>query len=143
MEKNLTPMLVVAAAALRGDGTVLLHRRPAGADHAGLWEFPGGKVEPGEDTRPALVREIAEECGVVLEAGSLEPVSFAAGKTASGERELVLLLFTTTRFTGEPQSLEGGEWRWHPLAQAARLKMSPLDRQLLGALIAHERAKGE
>ena len=77
MEKNLTPLVVVAAAITRANGSVLLHCRPEGSDHAGLWEFPGGKVEHGEDARSALVREISEECGLVLSAASLAPLSFA------------------------------------------------------------------
>ena len=143
MEKNLTPLVVVAAAITRANGSVLLHCRPEGSDHAGLWEFPGGKVEHGEDARSALVREISEECGLVLSAASLAPLSFAVGKAArkagGGEREILLLLFTTSEFGGTPQSLEGGKWDWFSPCTAARLAMSPLDRELLDAMIARER----
>ena len=70
-------MLVVAAALTDADGRVLMARRPAGKQHAGLWEFPGGKVESGETPKTALVRELREELGVGVDPDALTRVSFS------------------------------------------------------------------
>jgi 8-oxo-dGTP pyrophosphatase MutT (NUDIX family) len=77
VQGNLIP--VVAAALIDAQGRVLLHRRAPGKHHELLWEYPGGKVEPGESAAEAVLREIAEELGVALDPAALEPVSFAQG----------------------------------------------------------------
>ncbi|WBY15557.1 NUDIX domain-containing protein [Erythrobacteraceae bacterium WH01K] len=128
MEKNLTPMLVVACALERGDGRFLLHRRPHGKENAGFWEFPGGKVEPGEGAAQALSRELMEECGLAVPPSTFEPVGFAL-EPRSG-RELLLMLFYSGAVVGDPRSLEGGVWQWHSLDRARYLDLAPLDRQL-------------
>ena len=94
-------MLVVAAALVGPDGMVLLHRRAFGAVHGGLWEFPGGKVNPGESPESALARELAEELGIAVEEADLAPVGFASGQTAGDDpaRALVILLYSCARWT--------------------------------------------
>ena len=133
MENSPTSTLVVAAAVLDGKGRALMHRRPPGSHHAGLWEFPGGKVEAGETPEQALCREMAEEASLVLDPASLAPAGFASGEGA-GHR-LVILLYTCTRWTREPDPLEGGELDWFTPAKAQGLDLSPLDRSLLAGLL--------
>jgi len=133
LENSLTPLLVVAAAIRRNDGKILLHRRPAGKENAGLWEFPGGKVEAHERTEEALAREIREECGLIIRPESFVPVSFAVESRETGD--LVLLLFHCVAPAGEPRSLEGGLWQWQDLSGAENLVLAPLDRRLRKDLI--------
>lgn len=124
---------MVAAALLAGDGKICMQQRPHDKDHGGLWEFPGGKVEPGETPRAALVREIGEELGVRLDADSLCPAGFAE----SGG--LVILLYLVRSWQGEPACLEGEAIGWFQPARIAALAMPPLDYPLaeqLGQLLA-------
>jgi len=123
--------LVVAAALIDDEGRVLLARRPAGKQHAGLWEFPGGKVEPGETPQAALVRELAEELGVTIDATVLEPVSFSE---SPGARHLVLLLYRCRRWQGEAQALDAAEIRWVSPAAFGAFAMPPADVPLAQAL---------
>ncbi|MDE2619314.1 MAG: (deoxy)nucleoside triphosphate pyrophosphohydrolase [Sphingomonadales bacterium] len=122
-------MLVVAAALLDGHGRVCLQQRPRGKHHGGLWEFPGGKVEPGEDPAMALCREIAEELGVGLAPADLVPCGFAASPG------LVILLFAARQWTGEVVCLEGEALRWLPPERVPTLAMPPLDYPLADQLI--------
>lgn len=132
---------VVAGALVDGDGRVLLHRRAPGKHHELLWEFPGGKVEAGEGACEALVREIGEELGVVLDSAALEPVSFAQG---AGQPHLILL-YACRRWQGVPRALEwpveasGEGVGWFDTAQveamAAGGQMPPLDVPLARALM--------
>src|SRR3546814_2052635 len=88
-------ILVVAAALIDPDGRVLVQQRAPGKSLAGLWEFPGGKVEPGEDSQQALARELDEELGIAIDVTALSPVAFS---TAADEAlSLVLLLFARDR----------------------------------------------
>jgi 8-oxo-dGTP diphosphatase len=124
-----TPMLVVAAALIRGDGAVLLHRRAFEAVHGGLWEFPGGKVSGGESLKNALVRELSEELDICVSQDDLVPLGFASGLT-EGElipRTLVILLYTCAAWTGEPRCMEGAGMGWFDPAAIAALDMPPLD----------------
>ncbi|MFM9934969.1 MAG: NUDIX domain-containing protein, partial [Novosphingobium sp.] len=89
MTSNPTLLTVVAVALIDEAGRVLVQQRPADRAHGGLWEFPGGKVEPGEGLTEALVREIAEELGITLAEEDLFSVSFAASGTDAGKRPLV------------------------------------------------------
>ena len=84
MVKQHMPVWVAAVALLDGGGRVLMQRRPEGREHGGLWEFPGGKVEPGESGEMAARRELAEELGVVVEPADLAPVGFASNGGAGG-----------------------------------------------------------
>lgn len=121
---------VVAVALIDPDGRILMHRRPADKVHGGLWEFPGGKVEPGETLDQAAVREIDEELAVVINMDSLQPLNFAA---RPGEPHVVLL-YTCRDWRGEPACQEGGAIGWFHAAELAGLAMPPLDVPLAARL---------
>jgi len=123
---------VVAAALIDADGRVLVQRRPAGVAHAGLWEFPGGKVEPGETPEDALVRELAEELAIAVPCRCLLPAAFASAP--AGDRHLLLLLFLCRKWTGVPRALAAAELRWLHPARLHALEMPPADRPLVALL---------
>ncbi len=131
-------MLVVAAALIGPDGAVLLHRRALGAVHGGLWEFPGGKLSDRETAESALRRELHEELDIVVEEKDLEPAAFASGLTEgeSAPRALVILLYTCTKWVGEPRCVEGAGIGWFDPARIASLAMPPLDYPLARQLVA-------
>ncbi|HMC92865.1 MAG TPA: (deoxy)nucleoside triphosphate pyrophosphohydrolase [Allosphingosinicella sp.] len=131
MEKNPT-LLVVAAALVGADGRVLLQQRPAGKAMAGLWEFPGGKVEPGERPEQALVRELGEELGIAVEEAALVPAAFASAPL--GEWHLLLLLYLCREWEGDPQALDAAALRWATTAEMRGLAMPPADVPLVEAL---------
>lgn len=141
MEEKPTLLTVVALALIDAKGCVLMQRRPVHRAHGGLWEFPGGKVEPGEGPRAALVREIAEELGIVVTEAALMPVSFAAREPACGERPLVLLLYACRAWQGTPVCEPGAALHWTPPQDLAALAMPPLDVPLAAALLAHEKTR--
>jgi 8-oxo-dGTP diphosphatase len=99
---------------------------------AGLWEFPGGKTEPGETPESALVRELAEELGIAVAAGDLTPLAFASH--AYADFHLVMLLFGCSRWTGEPLGQQGQSLRWVRLAEFAALPMPAADVPLVADL---------
>lgn len=111
-----------------------MHRRPPDKHHGGLWEFPGGKVESGENPPSALVREIEEELGIAICAADLQPASFAQEALSETPKPIVILLYTCAHWQGEPAALEGGEVAWFAPSQIPALAMPPLDRQLVGGL---------
>ena len=123
---------VVAAALVDLDGRVLLQQRPEGKSLAGLWEFPGGKVEAGETPEAALIRELEEELGIAVPHACLAPATFASA--ALGERHLVLLLYITRKWSGVPRALEAAALRWVRPADMHGLAMPPADRPLIGLL---------
>ena len=125
-------MLIVAAAALiDADGRVLVQQRAGGA-LAGLWEFPGGKIEAGETPEAALGRELAEELGIDVEAACLAPAAFASDRF--GDRHLLLLLFVLRKWRGVPRALQAAGLQWvRPIALHG-LAMPPADRPLIGLL---------
>lgn len=125
-------MLVVAAALVDADGRVLVQQRPAGKQHAGLWEFPGGKIEPGERPEAALRRELAEELGIDLDESCLAPAAFAS--EGVGDRHLLLLLFVLRKWSGVPHAREAAALGWHRPVALHRLAMPPADRPLIGLL---------
>ena len=132
----IVPMIVVAAALTDGAGRILLQRRRKDAEHGGLWEFPGGKLEPGEHPRSALVREIAEELAVVIDESGLVPLGFATtarfATTASGAaRPIVLLLYRCHQWSGEPRCLDAEAMAWVAPQELASLAMPPLDIDLV------------
>lgn len=131
LKNNPTALLVVAAAFAGTDGRLLLQRRPSGKHHAGLWEFPGGKVESTEIPRAALVREIAEELAIGLDPASLVPLAFADSAPEGDFPAIVILLYSVTHWDGEPRALEGGELAWFDVDEARKLPMPPLDVILL------------
>ncbi len=131
MEKVPTSLLVVAAAIRDGEGRLLLQQCQPHKRHAGLWEFPGGKVEEGEIPRSALCREILEELGISLEPGAMEPVGFAEEMPESGRPGIVLILYSCPSWSGQPASVEGQEWGWFTLPEARKLPLPPMDGRLL------------
>jgi len=126
---------VVAALIVDDRGRLLLQLRPPGKRHAGLWEFPGGKVEASESPRFALCREVREELGLELEAATLEPAGFAEEAPQDGHPGIVLLLYRCARWHGAPQSLDGQRWGWFTPAEARALPMPRMDRLLLAGLL--------
>jgi len=123
---------VVAAALVDAAGRVLLQRRPPGKAHAGLWEFPGGKVDAGENPEAALVRELAEELGLAADPAALEPVTFAS--VEGEEHHLLLLLYRVRRWTGTPEPRVADALAWVAPADMAALPMPPADVPLVAAL---------
>lgn len=125
-------MTVVAIALVDGDKRVLLQQRAANRAMAGLWEFPGGKVEEGETPEAALVREIAEELGVTIDAAQLAPSCFASA--AVGARHMILLLYLCRTWRGEPAPLDAAALRWVTIAEMRGLPMPPADEPLIPLL---------
>lgn len=140
LQNNPTWMAVVAAAIHDSAGRVLMHCRPEGKHHGGLWEFPGGKVEAGESPASALVREIEEELGLALDIAALRPAAFAHGPAEGPYPEIVILLYTAGSWQGEPVAHEGGGWGWFALEEALALPKPPLDVELLASLLAHSKS---
>ena len=127
-----SPLIVAAAALLDRDGRVLVQRRPVDKAHGGLWEFPGGKLEPGETPEQALIRELEEELAIAVPCGCLSPAAFASAPL--GDRHLVLLLFVARHWTGVPRALAASELRWVRPVDLHALDMPPADRPLIGLL---------
>jgi 8-oxo-dGTP diphosphatase len=125
-------LYVVAAALVDGEGRVLLAQRPEGKALAGTWEFPGGKLEPGESPETALARELDEELGIV--AGPLEPFTFVSH--AYSDFHLVMMLYWCRHWRGEPHGRDGQALRWERPAAMAALPMPPADVPLVAALVA-------
>lgn len=130
MEKSFTPLLVVAGALCDEAGRWLMHRRPRGKDHAGRWEFPGGKVEKGETVLQALERELAEETSLAIDPTSCAAAGFAVSESAVGGRGIVILLYTVTRWTGMIAAPEGGMLDWFTPTEIEPLPKPPLDVEL-------------
>jgi 8-oxo-dGTP diphosphatase len=134
LERKPTFVPVVAAAISDAAGRLLLQQCLPHKRHAGLWEFPGGKVESEETPRLALCREVAEELTIELAEEALEPAGFAEEAAADGRPALVLFLYTCARWRGEPAAREGQRWGWFTPQEAARMAMPPMDRALLARL---------
>jgi 8-oxo-dGTP diphosphatase len=128
-----TPLLVVAAAMMDAQRRVLLADRPTGQAMAGLWEFPGGKIEAGETPEQALVRELQEEIGLTVAPENLKPFSFASH--AYPDFHLLMPLFICRVWLGEPQPLEGQRLVWAPLDALKNYPMPAADIPLAEALI--------
>ena len=103
-------VLVSAIALIDPDGRVLLAQRPEGKSMAGLWEFPGGKVEPGETPEAALIRELQEELGIDTWASCLAPLTFASHSYDDFHR--LMPLFACRKWGGTPQPREGQVLKW-------------------------------
>jgi 8-oxo-dGTP diphosphatase len=129
-ERNL--VLVAAVALVDADGRVLLAQRPAGKSMAGLWEFPGGKVDPGETPESALIRELAEELGIDVAASCLAPLTFAS--YSYPDFHLLMPLYVCRKWTGIPAAREGQVLAWVRPARLADYPMPPADAPLIAML---------
>ena len=127
------PIVLVAAVALIDpDGRVLLAQRPAGKHLAGLWEFPGGKVQPGETPEAALIRELDEELGIDVVASCLAPFTFASHSYP--EFHLLMPLYICRKWSGIATAREGQRlaWVWPP--RLGDYPMPPADKPLVAML---------
>ena len=127
------PIVLVAAVALIDtDGRVLIAERPPGKHLAGLWEFPGGKVQPGETPEVALIRELAEELGIDVEASCLAPFTFAS--YAYPDFHLLMPLYVCRKWSGIVAAREGQRLSWVPPARLGDHPMPPADKPLVAML---------
>lgn len=133
MQKKPT-LTVVAAALVDDEGRVLLQRRAPGRAMAGLWEFPGGKVEEGERPEAALARELAEELGIAVDEAALAPAAFASA--ALGDAHMILLLYLCRSWRGEPRPLDAAALAWLKPGEMDAQAMPPADGPLVAALSA-------
>lgn len=126
-------LLVAACALVDADSRVLLAQRPEGKALAGLWEFPGGKVEPGETPEQTLIRELEEEIGIITKATCLAPLTFASH--AYDDFHLLMPLYICRRFEGIPRALEGQRLKWVRPRDMRDYPMPPADEPLIPFLI--------
>ena len=126
-------LLVAACALVDTDGRVLLAQRPEGKQLAGLWEFPGGKVEPGETPEECLIRELQEEIGIETDIPCLAPLTFASH--SYDDFHLLMPLFVCRRFRGIAQPKEGQALKWVRPKQMRDYPMPPADAPLIQFLI--------
>lgn len=122
-------LLVAACALVDSDGRILLAQRPEGKSLAGLWEFPGGKVEAGETPEETLVRELHEELGITTQIPCLAPLTFASH--TYDEFHLLMPLYICRRFEGIPVGKEGQALKWVRAAQLRDYPMPPADEPLI------------
>ena len=125
-------VLVAACALIDVDGRVLLAQRPAGKPMAGLWEFPGGKVENGERPEDSLIRELKEELGIVVRKACLAPLTFASH--AYPEFHLLMPLFVCRRWDGTVTPREGQRLAWVRPNRLREYPMPPADEPLIAHL---------
>ena len=125
-------LLVSAVALIDVDGRVLLAQRPAGKSLAGLWEFPGGKVESGETPEHALIRELQEELGIDTWASCLAPLTFASHSYDGFH--LLMPLFACRKWAGTPQAREGQTLKWVRPHDLRKYPMPPADIPLIPIL---------
>jgi 8-oxo-dGTP diphosphatase len=130
--QKIPTLVVVAAALVDCERRVLLQQRAPGRAMAGLWEFPGGKVEEGERPEAALARELAEELGIGVEPAALTPAAFASADNQG--RPMLLLLYLCREWSGEPQPLDAAALDWVRPADMAGLPMPPADAPLIPLL---------
>lgn len=126
-------LLVVACALIDADSRVLVAQRPEGKALAGLWEFPGGKLEAGERPEPALIRELAEELGITVKEDCLAPLTFAS--FAYPEFHLLMPLYICRRWEGQVASREDQPLKWVRPGKLRELAMPPADEPLIPHLV--------
>ena len=132
MSEGLPTVLVSAVALIDRDGRVLLAQRPAGKRMAGLWEFPGGKIETGETPEAALIRELGEELGIDTAESCLAPLTFASH--SYDDFHLLMLVYVCRKWSGTPRPLEGGELAWVRAPRLRDYDMPPADIPLIPVL---------
>ncbi|MBI3435883.1 MAG: (deoxy)nucleoside triphosphate pyrophosphohydrolase [Proteobacteria bacterium] len=125
-------VLVAACALVDADGRALLAQRPAGKPMAGLWEFPGGKVEAAERPEETLIRELGEELGIAVKEACLAPLTFASH--AYADFHLLMPLYVCRRWEGTVQAREGQALRWVRPNQMRDFPMPPADVPLIAHL---------
>ncbi|HBN30472.1 MAG: 8-oxo-dGTP diphosphatase MutT [Rhodobacterales bacterium] len=125
-------LLVSAVALIDPDGRILLSQRPAGKSLAGLWEFPGGKVESCETPEAALIRELQEELGIDTWQSCLAPLSFASHTYE--DFHLLMPLFACRKWNGTPQPREGQVLKWVRVKDLSTYPMPPADKPLIAVL---------
>ncbi|MEM8798104.1 MAG: (deoxy)nucleoside triphosphate pyrophosphohydrolase [Pseudomonadota bacterium] len=126
-------VLVVACALIDADNRVLIAQRPEGKAMAGLWEFPGGKLEAEERPEDALLRELEEELGVKTQADCLAPLTFAS--YPYNDFHLLMPLYVCRRFQGDPTGKEGQAVKWVRANRLREFDMPPADAPLIPPLI--------
>ncbi|MET0358038.1 MAG: 8-oxo-dGTP diphosphatase MutT [Pararhizobium sp.] len=126
-------LLVAACALIDGDGRILLAQRPEGKSMAGLWEFPGGKVETGETPEETLIRELEEELGIRTKVACLAPLTFASH--AYADFHLLMPLYVCRRYEGVPQGREGQALKWVRAKALRDYPMPPADEPLIPYLM--------
>jgi 8-oxo-dGTP diphosphatase len=126
-------VLVAACALVDPDGRVLIAQRPAGKPMAGLWEFPGGKVEAGERPEETLIRELNEELGIVVNEECLAPLTFASHSYP--DFHLLMPLYVCRRWDGTVTALEGQSLKWVPPNKLRNYPMPPADEPLISHLM--------
>jgi 8-oxo-dGTP diphosphatase len=127
-------VLVVACALVDADGRVLIAQRPAGKPMAGLWEFPGGKVEDGERPEETLIRELMEELGIAVREPCLAPLAFASH--AYPDFHLLMPLYVCRRWEGQVTAKEGQKLAWVRPNKLREYPMPPADEPLVPHLMA-------
>jgi len=125
-------VLVSAVALIDVDGRILLAQRPEGKSMAGLWEFPGGKVEPGETPEAALIRELDEELGINTWRSCLAPLTFASH--GYDEFHLLMPVFACRKWEGTPRPREGQTLAWARVSELRDYPMPPADIPLIAML---------
>ena len=126
-------ILVVAVALIDADNRILIAQRPPGKTLGGLWEFPGGKIEPGERPEAALIRELDEELGLTVKEPCLAPLTFASH--AYPDFHLLMPLYICRRWEGFAQSREGQTLQWVKPRELRNFPMPPADAPLIAPLI--------
>ncbi|MCP4385968.1 MAG: (deoxy)nucleoside triphosphate pyrophosphohydrolase [Hyphomicrobiales bacterium] len=126
-------VFVVACALIDADGRVLITQRPEGKPMAGLWEFPGGKIEAGETPEGALLRELSEELGIDTESACLAPLTFASHRY--DDFHLVMPLFVCRKWRGTVRPLEGQALKWVAARKLRDYPMPAADMPLIAPLI--------
>ncbi|WP_448102129.1 Nudix family hydrolase [Luteibacter jiangsuensis] len=125
-------MHVVAGVLVDASGRILIAQRPPGKHLAGMWEFPGGKLEPGETPMAALERELDEELGIAVDPSTFEALIRVPWRY--GDREMLLEAVLVRGWKGEPQALDAATLAWHEPAAVAPALLAPADRPILAAM---------
>ena len=125
-------LLVVACALIDADNRILLAQRPEGKSLAGLWEFPGGKLEPGETPEQALIRELSEELSITVKQDCLSPLTFASHTYE--KFHLLMPLYICRRYQGIPRGAEGQNLKWVKAADLDQYPMPDADKPLVPIL---------